>query len=1040
MKKGLFVWLLLGFVVLAGACRDDLKDDTSDDVVETEDVAAGEGVEGDAVEGPGYATITFFVDDRATKTFADGQMKWTGTFSWDEETNFIVFSAAWMPTDGPFPPLYDDGPRSEGGHEMEGAEAGDHIFSAEVYFKGEEDEEFQFGVLNELDFWMWEGPNGQFTVKKGSQKIINLEGLILKEFGAIDLKLLVNPSEIHPDFAYILDWQKLNVYVKGTMNMWTPIQILDMGPEINKGDEVADDGVFTFVQGRNLGVHTGLLYEGAHAQFTVMFSKNDETYEEGIEYKLLTEGTIKGPIEGIEAYLDCAGDGSFAPVDIIWEADSEGKTMNSTVVADCGGVKPECMPDDGSCQEGTKCIDGKCKPWCDTDEQCEDGEICTGNQCVAGCGSDEDCDDGEKCIETVCEPWCEADEDCDLGYECMENQCVEKTELSTPKISSVEPTSGPTTGGTLVTVTGTGFLDGAKVVFDDMEGAGLVVMSATEIQCVTPKHNAWKVDVRVINPDGGKDTFIKGFTYLEEALAPTISSVDPWDGPVTGGTEVNIYGTNFQPNPTVLFGATLAAAVLFKDSGHVAATTPSGSLGPVNVSLKNSDGQEAVLETGFIYVPNVVDYVKLLPPLSVTALDGFTPDEVFVEAWEPGVTAGAGAGPGLQVHAGYGPPGVDPANGAQQWVWVDAAYVEDAGNNDVWKALFMSVPEGEYRFTFRVSMDGENWEYADAGGSGDGFQLDEAGQFSVVSAEDGPVLVGVSPSFGTVAGGNLVTLTGAGFEEGLTLKVDGAAVEVNWTSPSEVTFVAPAHAPGAVDIEIKNPGGETTAKGAGFEYVLKFTPSVDGDLEEWGDEFIVAHNMLVSNWDPASNALYTLYAAYDGGNLYLSVEGIVEEANYVLAYVDADYGLASGYGDMSELSDNDGNGDLDDALSNVLSVLDAGFGAEFAFGTQGLNSFMMGTDLGESKFVGWRGLSGPDNLAWLSGTVMSGEGVIEAAFPMATLCPDGVSSAGKEIAVFVRISNAYGGYDGVSNQSLPEYYDVDAPETVGEIAVFKIRL
>lgn len=1039
MKRLVLVFSLLSLAFVVGGCRDDLKD-APGDVVAADDVATPDGVEDDSIEGPGFATLTFFVDDRANKTFADGQMKWTGTFSWDEETNFIVFSAAWMPTDGPFPPLYDDGPRSTGGHEMEGAEAGDHIFSAEVYFNADEDTDFQYGVLNELDFWMWEGPNGQLTVPKGSQKTFNLEGLALKAFGAVDMKLLVDVAQIHPEFSYVQEWEKINVFSKGTMNMWTPIQILDAGPDAKKGDETVDDGVYTFVHGLNLGKHTGLLYEGAHAQFTIMFSKNDETYEEAVEYKLLTEGTIKGPTEGIEAFIDCAGDGSWAPVEIIWEADSEGKTMNSTVVADCGGVTPECTLQDDTCAAGTKCIDGKCKPWCEIDEECGNGQVCTNHKCVVGCKGDQECAKGEKCIGDVCQLWCDSDEECDLGFECLENECIQKTELSTPKISSVEPNSGPTEGGTLVLVEGTGFMDGAKVRFEDLSATGVVVLSATQIECVTPKHNAWKVDVTVINPDGGFDTFIKGFTYIEEALAPTITGIEPWEGPVTGGTAVNIYGTNFLPNPTVLFAATLAADVEFKDSGHVIATTPSGQLGPVNVTLKNTDGQEAVYEAGFIFVPNVVDYVKLLSPLSVTALEGSNPEAIYAEAWEPGVTPGQGAGPGLQVKAGYGAADVDPSVLPEEWFWTDAVYSSESGNNDVWKANFTNVPEGDYAFTFRFSMDGTNWTYADSSGNGDGFDLADAGSLAVVAPGAGPVVVSVAPGFGSVAGGKFVALAGAGFEAGLTIKVDGQIVEPGEVTANEVTFITPPHVAGVVDIEVSNPDGAKAVKEGAYEYVLKQTPSLDGDLEEWDDLFIVGFNTLASNWDPELNALYTLYGAYDEGNLYLSIDGTVEEANYILGYVDVDFGIASGVADMTELSDNDGNGDLDDALSNVLSMTVPGFGAEFAFGTNGMTSFMMGSDLSTSKYVGWRSLSEPANLGWLPGTILCGDKAVEAAFPIATLFPDGVPAGGKEVAVFVRISNAYGGFDGLSNQSLPEFYNAEAPEEMGAVVTFKIRL
>ena len=62
-----------------------------------------------------------------------------------------------------------------------------------------------------------------------------------------------------------------------------------------------------------------------------------------------------------------------------------------------------------------------------------------------------------------------------------------------PTVSGVSPNSGPKSGGTHITVTGTGFLAGATVVIGQGNGAGtgaiaatnVTVVSSTEITAVT---------------------------------------------------------------------------------------------------------------------------------------------------------------------------------------------------------------------------------------------------------------------------------------------------------------------------------------------------------------------------------------------------------------------------------------------------------------------------------------------------------------------------------------------------------------------------
>ena len=51
--------------------------------------------------------------------------------------------------------------------------------------------------------------------------------------------------------------------------------------------------------------------------------------------------------------------------------------------------------------------------------------------------------------------------------------------LAVPAVSGVSPTSGPVAGGTLVTITGTGFTGATAVDFGTTPATGLTVVSDT---------------------------------------------------------------------------------------------------------------------------------------------------------------------------------------------------------------------------------------------------------------------------------------------------------------------------------------------------------------------------------------------------------------------------------------------------------------------------------------------------------------------------------------------------------------------------------
>ena len=79
-----------------------------------------------------------------------------------------------------------------------------------------------------------------------------------------------------------------------------------------------------------------------------------------------------------------------------------------------------------------------------------------------------------------------------------------------------------------------------------------------------------------------------------------------------------------------------------------------------------------------------------------------------------------------------------------------------------------------------------------------------------------PVITGLSPSSGALAGGGSVTIRGAGFAAGVTSVTFGGtlATTVRVDNNTQITAVAPAHAAGAVDVTVTVNGMSVTKAGA----------------------------------------------------------------------------------------------------------------------------------------------------------------------------------------------------------------------------------
>src|SRR4029079_15083982 len=92
------------------------------------------------------------------------------------------------------------------------------------------------------------------------------------------------------------------------------------------------------------------------------------------------------------------------------------------------------------------------------------------------------------------------------------------TYLQAPTVTQISPSQGPTTGGTSVTITGSGFLDGATVTFGGAAATNVVVVSATTITANTRAGSPGVVDVVVTNANTTSFNYSESFTYLQ---APT---------------------------------------------------------------------------------------------------------------------------------------------------------------------------------------------------------------------------------------------------------------------------------------------------------------------------------------------------------------------------------------------------------------------------------------------------------------------------------------------------------------------------------------
>jgi hypothetical protein len=383
----------------------------------------------------------------------------------------------------------------------------------------------------------------------------------------------------------------------------------------------------------------------------------------------------------------------------------------------------------------------------------------------------------------------------------------------TPTLTSLTPTTGPTTGGQVVTLTGANFGPDTQVAFgipgQSAVGTDPVVTSETSMTVVTPaspltaNQGAGVVDV-TITDQGGTNTKDNAYTYV---LAPiAVTSVVPDAGSTATATAVTITGTGFaNPNEnstpdTVSFGGVAATNVVLVNGTTITADSPAPhAAGTVDVQVTNPSLNEnpASLDTSFAVQADQFTYE--VPPTISTSANGLNPNEGPVAGSTTVTITGTGfvAAPGSPVTVAFG------ANAATDVTVVSATELTAVSP--------ASTLTGDGSGAVGVVV-------TDAGGSSNSVN------FTYVAA---PTITSVSPIAGPAAGGNTVTINGTNLG-GTTEVAFGTsnvpAASITNVSATQVKVVAPAGVAGTtVAVSDTTVGGTGTLANA---YTYEAPPSV----------------------------------------------------------------------------------------------------------------------------------------------------------------------------------------------------------------------
>lgn len=341
-----------------------------------------------------------------------------------------------------------------------------------------------------------------------------------------------------------------------------------------------------------------------------------------------------------------------------------------------------------------------------------------------------------------------------------------------PSIAAISPNYGSTAGGDSVTITGAGFSANSVVTIGAIDCLNFNFVSSNKITCTTPPGANGAKNVIVSNPDGQNNTLTSGFTYRESAV-PTIISISPGYGPLTGGTTITINGAGFLANAIITVGGLDCRSVTVVSATKVTCITPASTAGAKNVILTNPDGQTVTLTSGFFYRDGMGPSISAINP-----------------SWGPpsGNTTITITGAGFSNNAVVTIGGVD----CTSITVISAA------------KLTCVTPSGSYgsKNVIVYNSDGQSNTLTNGFSYRDGMT---------------PTIATISPSYGPINTSTAITITGAGFVTGAAVTIGNLnCTNVVVVSNSTITCDTPPGTAGAKAVAVINPDTQAASLATGY--------------------------------------------------------------------------------------------------------------------------------------------------------------------------------------------------------------------------------
>lgn len=353
-----------------------------------------------------------------------------------------------------------------------------------------------------------------------------------------------------------------------------------------------------------------------------------------------------------------------------------------------------------------------------------------------------------------------------LLWSCQPIENVEKRKSLVAQkikleINNVYPESGPSSGGTLIQLRGSGFTNGMTVKLGNTNCINVTIVDSSNARCTTPAATNGPVNISIFSSEDLGEVKRDLFTYQGAPIVNNVIDAVEGDqaGPDLGGTRIRLTGDRFSRGMEIKLGGSVCNNVQFITNKKIECTTTAHASGVVNILVTNADGQNSTTNNAFTYQATPV--ISGITPTGGAILGSFT----------------------ITIN------GSNFQNGA----------IVKFNSSTCLATSYVGVPN---------SIQCTNVP----GGVGAGIvTVTNPDGFSYVlqnifSWQNAPTITSIYPDGGPTGGGNLLTINGSGFFATPTVKIGANNCNsVTLISSTTLTCLAPSSLSlGSYNVEVKN--------------------------------------------------------------------------------------------------------------------------------------------------------------------------------------------------------------------------------------------